>query len=235
MYRFSIIIIFFAFLSTIQANASDKVDKRTLQPFDKISLRVAGNMQVIQDEKHYIEITANEVAINKIIVEVINHKLIIRFSWDDMLFSNFTPGPIDIKVHTPQIDELSLQGSGSIFSDSELKTPRMVLYVAGSGDIKLAKLNCELFEANISGSGDIIISGDKTTRETKVNIAGSGNLKAYQFETEAAYINIAGSGNCELHVTDYLNARILGSGNLAYLGEPQIELRTSGSGRIYKK
>lgn len=226
------VIILFAVFNT---SAASRVDKRVLSPFEYISLRISADMQVEQGEKHYIEVSASQTTIDKIIIEVINHKLIIRFSWEDMLFRNFNPGPVHIKVVSPRIEELSLQGSGNIFSDSDIETPRMELNVAGSGDIQLANLNCELLEVNISGSGDVVLSNKKQTRETKENIAGSGDLKAYQFKTEAAFIRIAGSGNCDLYVTDYLNARILGSGSLAYKGEPQIDSNISGSGSIYHK
>lgn len=222
-------------VSVLNANAAARVDKRVLSPFEYISLRLNADMQVVQGEKHYVEVTADQTAIDKIIIEVINHKLIIRFSWEDMLFRNFDPGHIHIKVVSPSIEELSVQGSGNIFSDSEIESIRMELNVAGSGNIQLAKLNCELLEVNISGSGDIVLSNTEQTLETKVNIAGSGDLKAYQFKTEAAYIRIAGSGNCDLYVADYLNARILGSGSLAYKGEPQIDSNISGSGSIYQK
>jgi len=230
--QFLFLIILFA---VSNANAASRVDKRVLSPFEYISLRLSADMQVVQGEKHYIEVTANQTTIDKIIIEVVNHKLIIRFGWEDMLFRDFDPGPIQIKVVSPRIEELSVQGSGNIFSDSEIESYRMELNVAGSGDIQLAELNCELLEVNISGSGDIVLSNNGQTRETKVNIAGSGDLKAYQFKTEAAFIRIAGSGNCDLYVTDYLNARILGSGSLAYKGEPQIDSNISGSGSIYHK
>jgi hypothetical protein len=229
----ALIIAFLMF--SVCARSSDRVDQRVLSPFERISLRVSANMIVEQGKEHFIEITSNNQTLDKIIVEVIDRKLIIRFSWEDLFFRDFIPGTIDIKVVAPGINELSLLGSGNIIAVDPIETFSMKLNVAGSGDIKLSNLRCQLLEANISGSGDIIISSDSETRETKVNIAGSGNFKAYQFKSEAGYVLIAGSGNCDLFITNYLDARILGSGNIAYLGEPQINSRISGSGKVYRR
>ena len=217
------------------AKAETKTEKRNTNPFSEISLRVAANLNVIQGSEHSVEITANERTLDKIIVEINNNKLVIRFSFEDRWMSDFKPGSIEINVVTPDINMLSLQGSGNIYAEDKIETHSLDLNIEGFGDIKLSNVKCDRIEADIAGSGDIILSGKSKIREIEIDIAGSGDVIAYQLETENAYVNIAGSGDCEINVETYLDVKIFGSGDVTYKGNPQINSNVAGSGHVHKK
>lgn len=222
-------------LSATITRAESRTEKRNTNSFTEISLRVAANLFVEQGDEHSVEITASETTLNKIIVEIDDDKLIIRFSLEDRWINDFTPGPIDIRVVTKRINELNVQGSGNIYASGLIETNSLDLMVAGSGDIKLSDVSCDNLEADIAGSGDIIISGSKVCREMDVNIAGSGDMIAYQFETETAYVKIAGSGDCEVFATNHLDVKVFGSGDITYKGDPTIKSQISGSGSVRMK
>jgi hypothetical protein len=216
------------------ANASDITEKRELSPFREVSLRIAANLSIEQGANSRIEMTSDQETLDKIIIEVIDHKLIIRFNLEDMLFSDFNPEHVTLKLVTPTIESLSIAGSGNIIAEKTINSRVIELYITGSGDIKIANLKCERMEADIAGSGDIIVSGAEIAREIELKIAGSGNLKAYQLKAEYGKIWIAGSGNCEVSISQLLDAKILGSGDIRYLGGPTINSIVSGSGKIQK-
>ena len=216
------------------ANASDQTEKRELSPFREVSLRISANLYIEQGSQSQIEMIADQETLDKIIVEVVDHKLIIRFSFEDMWFRDFSPSHITLKVITPDIESLSVAGSGNIIAEKPIDSRVIELFITGSGDIKIAHLKCERLEADIAGSGDIIVSGEDTTREVELKIAGSGNLKANQLKAEYGKIWVAGSGNCDISISRLLDAKILGSGNIRYEGTPTINSSVSGSGRIQK-
>jgi hypothetical protein len=223
-----------ALLFFFQLANAQKTETRQLSPFSEVSLRVSANLYVEQGTQSQIEITADQGALDKIIVEVVDHKLIIRFSIEDMWFSNFNPGKVTLKVITPEIESLSVAGSGNIIAEKPINTRVIELNIAGSGDIKIASLACERMEADIAGSGDIIVSGEKTIHEIELKIAGSGSLKANQLKAEYGKFWIAGSGNCDVSISDLIDAKILGSGDIRYSGSPSINSSVSGSGKIHK-
>ena len=102
--------------------------------------------------------------------------------------------------------------------------------VAGSGDIKV-KMDVEKAKSAISGSGDIELSGNATDFEAAVS--GSGDVDAYDLKTERAELKIAGSGSIGLSVEKEIVARVSGSGNIKYKGQPRIEdIKVSGSGNV---
>lgn len=230
MKRIILLIVISAFAFGIKAQTV--TDNRKLSYFDEISLRVSADLYVEQGEDARISIETDQETLDKLIVEVVNNKLVIRFSIGDRLFSNFTAGDMKLKLVAPKIDLLSIQGSGSIFTDKPITAEILDLNIAGSGDIKLADVRCDRLEASINGSGDIVVSGQDKIKETKVTIAGSGNYKGYQLISEYVSVKIAGSGDCDVHATELLEVKIMGSGDVTYKGPAAVDASISGSGEI---
>ena len=94
--RFLAVVFYTLMMAVPRVHAESEV--RKLEPFSEISLRVSANLFIEQGEGSQVEITAKQETLDKIIIEVTNHKLVIRYSIEDMLFSNFDPGKVTIKV-----------------------------------------------------------------------------------------------------------------------------------------
>lgn len=217
------------------AKAETRTEKRNTNPFSEVSLRVNADLFIEQGDEHSIEITASDEALRKIIVEVDDDKLVIRFSWEDILFKDFKPGHMEIHVVMKNVYGLSVQGSGNIYAENPIETHTLELNIAGSGDIKMGNVHCDKIDADIAGSGDIVFDGDSEGREIEIMIAGSGDVVASDFKAEAAYVKIAGSGDSEVNASEYLDVSIYGSGDVRYVGEPSVKSHVAGSGRIYQK
>lgn len=230
MKRIVLLIVLTAFV--LSNKAQTVTDNRKLSYFNEISLRVSADLFIEQGEDARISIETDEKTLEKLIVEVVNNKLVIRFSIGDRLFSNFEAGDMKLKLIAPKIDMLSIQGSGSIIADKPITTDILDLNIAGSGDIKLADVRCDRLEASINGSGDIVVSGQDKIKETEISINGSGNYKGYQLISDYGSVKIAGSGDCDVHVTEHLEVKILGSGDVTYKGDAAVDASISGSGEI---
>jgi hypothetical protein len=83
---------------------------------------------------------------------------------------------------------------------------------------------------DVSGSADFSATGK--AENMIADVSGSGDIKTTDFETEKADISISGSGSAKVWVTRHLKADIRGSGSVRYKGNPAIEIKSSGSGRI---
>ncbi|GET20217.1 head GIN domain-containing protein [Prolixibacter denitrificans] len=229
---FSLMVVL-AFAWNISAKAQE-TDKRTLPPFTEISLRVSGDVHLMQGDNQSVEIKAKASTINKLITEVKDRKLVIRFSTTDSWFKSWNPGKIDIYITIPQIDALSVSGSGSILSDDEITSRILDLAVSGSGDIKLTDLSAEKVSAAVSGSGDIYLEGSDTSDSFEAAISGSGDIKASELKAKNVDVKISGSGDCDVYAVDQLKVRVIGSGTVRYDGNPQIDSNVSGSGGFKK-
>jgi len=107
------------------------------------------------------------------------------------------------------------------------------LNLAGSGGVDLP-VSIKNLNAHIAGSGNIKLAGNADV--LKCEIAGSGNLNGDELKATATHANIAGSGNVKVHAVSEIHAKIVGSGDVIYTGNPGIEkLKSVGSGTIKKK
>lgn len=205
--------------------------KREVSAFTEISLRIGANVHLKQGESQSIEVKCSESTLAKLITEVSDRKLVIRYP-NDSWFSKWNPGPVDIYVTMPQIDALVISGSGSIFSEGKIESRILDASISGSGDIKLVDLKAEKVSATISGSGNIHLFGKQNASELKVAISGSGNVKAIEFPADKVDVKISGSGNCWVNSTKNLVVKLAGSGNVVYRGNPSVDSSIAGSGKV---
>lgn len=143
---------------------------------------------------------------------------------------------------------LDMHGSGDFEGDLNVQNLEVNLY--GSGDMEISGVNGSLevsqygsgdFEAEsiyvgssyfkINGSGDCEVNGTAAMMELYQN--GSGDFDGRGFEVKTAKIKKSSSGEADVFVTDTLDARLSGSGDLNIKGRPEItDFSVSGSGEI---
>jgi len=211
---------------------SAEEQERDVPSFSKISLRISANVHLEQGAKQSVRIEAKSSTLEDLITEVKDRTLNIRFP-NNLLFRFQNPGKIDIFITVPEIDGLTISGSGDIIA-GDVETRILDLTVSGSGNIKIDNLKADRISATISGSGGININDGGVADELKATISGSGNIKASDFEADEVSARISGSGNCSVKSNGSINARIAGSGSVYYSGNPSIDSSVAGSGRVKK-
>ena len=216
---------------TAQLLVAQTSQKREVPAFTEISLRIGANVHLKQGEPQSVEVKCSATTMAKLITEVSDRKLVIKYP-TDAWFSKWNPGPVDIYVTMPQIDALSISGSGSIFSEGKIESRILDATISGSGDIKLVDLKAEKVSASLSGSGNIHLFGKQNASELKAAISGSGNIKAIEFPADNVDVKISGSGNCWVNCTKKLNIKLAGSGNVTYRGNPSVDSSIAGSGKV---
>jgi hypothetical protein len=212
---------------------AQKTQTRTLSAFTEISLKIGADIHLRQGEVQNVEVKGQEGTLNKLITEVSNRKLIVKYP-SDTWFNKWNPGKVDIYITMPQIDELLILGSGSITADEKVDSRILNLIISGSGDIKFLELNSSKVSVAISGSGNVQLSGNVPAAEFKAVVSGSGNVKAIDFPANDVNVKIGGSGNCMVHAVKNLVARLAGSGNVIYRGQPLVDTAILGTGIVKK-
>ncbi len=224
--------IFFLLITGNQLLFAQKSEDRKLSAFTEITLKISGNVHLSQGNNQSVSIKADQSTLDKLITEVKDRKLVIRFKTESFFSSSWKPGPIEIFITIPQIDKLSVLGSGSIIAKDLIESHILDLTLSGSGDINLADIKTVKISTLLSGSGNITLTGKQTASEFKVILSGSGNVKATDFNANDVNIKVLGSGNCWVTANKNLTARIAGSGNIFYHGNPAIDKNTTGSGQV---
>jgi hypothetical protein len=212
-----------------------KTEQRKLSAFSEISLRIGANIHLSQGNEQIVEVKGEEATLNKLITEVKDRKLTIRYPTETIFSSKWNPGKVDLFITIPQIESLALVGSGSIISENRIESRILDLTLSGSGDIRFDNLKTEKVVSVLSGSGNIYLGGSETAGELISTLSGSGNVKAGGLATDNIRIVISGKGSCWVNAVKNLNVRIAGSGNVYYRGNPAIDSSIVGSGQVKKE
>jgi len=220
-----------AFLLNTPLQAKEEI--REMPAFSKIALRISAKVYVVQGEKQSVKIIAEPETLEEIITEVKDRTLNIRYPNTNM-FRNWDPGKVEVYITVPEVDGLTISGSGDITSEN-IKTRILDLTISGSGNIRIEKLSAEKVDATISGSGNINLESGGIAENLRVRISGSGNVNASGFEANEVDVQTSGSGNCSVTSNGQLNVRVSGSGNVYYSGNPAIDSSISGSGKVKKR
>ena len=230
-----ITLIFLFVLSGTQLIYAQKTENRKLSAFTEISLRIDANVHLLQGNDQSVEVKGKESTLEKLITEVKDRKLVIRYPTESLFSSKWNPGAVDIFFTIPQIDGLAVMGSGSILSDEKIESRILDLTVSGSGDIRIGNLKAEKVSSLLSGSGSLYLTGQPAASEFKCTLSGSGNVKAAGFSANDVNIKIGGSGSCWVTASKNLVVRIVGSGSVYYHGNPAVDSNILGSGQIKKE
>ncbi|MCP4883577.1 MAG: DUF2807 domain-containing protein [Flavobacteriales bacterium] len=200
---------------------------RNVGSFDGVGVSGSFDVILVAGNEGKLDISVEENLAPYLITEVNNGNLKIRWKKGKNIR---TSKSTKIKVHFKEINLLAMSGSGDISSEDVLRGKSLNMAVAGSGDIKL-DIEVHKAESAVSGSGDIELLGKAT--EFEAAVSGSGDIEAYHLKTEKAELKVVGSGSIEISVEKELVARVSGSGDIRYKGQPRIEdIKVSGSGNV---
>ena len=191
--------------NNIQGSGNIISESRELNNFTSIVLLGSIDMNIKTSENNNCVVVADDNLIPYIKTEVINNKLNISLNE-----SYSSEEKLVVNINTPNYDEVSLSGSGNI-NILDFKNNNLSL--------------------NISGSGNITGNGEVETLVVKIN--GAGNLMSKEIKSKSATITINGSGDGEVFASDSISAKINGSGNIKYFGNPEnVDSIINGSGNI---
>ncbi len=183
-----------------------------------------GNL-TIRGEENLLEYIKTEVKEDKLVIKVKKGINLKPSSWGN-------GGGILVTVPVENINAVSLSGSGDVVGKTTLKADDFSARVSGSGDVSL-NIEASSVEASLSGSGDINLSG--SAGDFEVRVSGSGDVKAFELSADNVEATISGSADVKVTANEMLVARVSGSGDIRYRGNPKkIDSKASGSGEISK-
>ena len=196
---------------TIRGEGSTISDTRSVANFNSISVNGSSDVEVIASNTNSVVVTGYSNLVPAYESNVNNGRLTLEF---DSKYINVRNNNIRVKVYTNGFSRCEMNGSGSIVVGSDIHTDDL--------------------ETEINGSGRIDVgSGSYNTIRHKVN--GSGEINSASATGDNVYAEISGSGDIDVSVSNYLSARISGSGTVDYWGDPQeVDTDISGSGKVRK-
>ena len=240
-------------LTVAFASAQNKEEKK-VDSFTRISFKSGGKLYLRQGSPQKVELEGDRDYIEDLDVRVEGDKLIIgkdnNWGWN----SDRNEKKVIVYVTVPNIEGLSVSGSGDMIAETKIVAPRLDLAVSGSGTMRLEsdvngdmdadvsgsgrielKGKCKSFDSHVSGSGRVILNVTIAER-AMFGISGSGKIEATGSAQEVK-ATISGSG--EVHaadlVADRCEVRISGSGGVEINVTKELDANISGSGTVTYK
>ncbi|HYC84537.1 MAG TPA: head GIN domain-containing protein [Chryseosolibacter sp.] len=224
---------FVLLLSATMVNAQSR-ETRTVDRFTKISFRFPGKLYLKQGSPQKVELEGDKKILEEVETEVQGSKLIIGKEGNDWFDWKWNDGDeITVYVTVPNIEAVSVSGSGDIIGEGRMTAGDLDLAVSGSGSLTLEVDATGEVEADVSGSGDILIKGK--CQRFNSDISGSGKVDMTLAVKNDVDVSVSGSGKIlGSGSADEIRAAISGSGKVlaADLQTNRCEVRISGSGDV---
>jgi hypothetical protein len=197
---------------SISGDGNVAMEKRSLGGFSKVFTSGSTLVHITKASNFSINVKGYENLLPYLETSVQNGTLKIEID-KDMRVKNAN---YEVFITMPDLSAISTEGSGDVDVLGDF---------SGNTD----------FELKISGSANISFEKG-STQNLSTRIEGSGDIKAFGLVAADAKPITSGSGDTEIGITNKLDARISGSGNVYYKGSPvSVDTNISGSGKVIKQ
>lgn len=205
---------------------------RDLQIFDKVIFNGPGKLTIIQCDETLLTIDAPDFLMKNIISTVVDGVLRLAYHHPIIINLGAYRETINYELRVKDLKEIKFNGNGSVFIP-DLDNDDLSLHSSGSGEIFVAQLTADHLSTKMTGSGQIKVAGDVETQS--LALSGSGCFLAEDLVSDFADVRVSGSGNAKISVSEALNVKMTGSGQVTYGGHPEIEKLISGSGKLVRQ
>jgi Putative auto-transporter adhesin, head GIN domain len=199
----------FGSISTNRVIGSGKVvsENRNVSGFTSIELTGSADVDVTIGTTESVIVKADDNIVPLVETTVRNGKLVIGNKPNINLNST---NPVQVIIVTKSLNGIALTGSGNM-NVSGMTGPELTVEMKGSGNI------------NVQGTVDHVTA----------NLTGSGNIFCNELKARSAVVTVGGSGNVNVYAAESLDAKISGSGDIRYEGNPaKLTKSITGSGSI---
>ena len=216
----------------IKGNGKVVTIERSVGDYEAIAVAGWFDVNIVDGREGQISLKGEENLLEYIKTEVKNGKLTIKVKKGYNLQSSNWKEGILVTVPVESVNSVSLSGSGEIIGKDVLRSDEFSAVISGSGDISLS-VEADMLKAVIAGSGDIDLSGK--ARDFNVTVSGSGDVQAFDLSADNVKANVSGSADIKVTANESIIARVSGSGDILYKGDPEkVDTKASGSGDINK-
>jgi hypothetical protein len=234
--------ILFLLISTSISAQVNNYNVMNIVDFHSISVNSAYTVYVKQSNKEEVRVEAEKEIYDLTEITVQEGVLHINIKRDDSKSSKSIWQKIDnikllptmkVYVSIKDVQNLSVNGNGKLITENSIASDKLSLMVAGTGSMEV-DIKSESIDAKLAGPGSLTIKGYADIM--KIENSGAGSIDAYGFEVQDANASLYGLGSMKINVSDKLDAKIYGSGNMLVKGATkEIVKKEYGPGVVERK
>jgi hypothetical protein len=212
-------------IGLVRGSGNVEKEERDVSGIDEIDFSGMGNLIITQGEEESLVVEADDNILPLIETDVFGDTLSLGYKTG----YNFIPtSNVRFYLTVIDLDKISLKGAGKIDCDN-LETDELEFEISGAGDIDFT-IDADDLKVSSSGAGDMDFSGKVQSQD--VDISGVGRYNSKELESKECTVTLSGAGSATVNVTEELDIKISGVGNVYYIGAPRIKQSISGLGKI---
>jgi|GEM_PF-1231061 len=204
-------------------------EQRQVDVFDKVIIDLPADAEIHVGDRNSVAVKTHGNLQEYILTEVTGSTLRV-YKKSGIAKLDFSK--VDITIQMPSISKLQINGAADAKIDGDLKGESFELHVRGASDVDVALMHVNKLKVQLSGASELDIHKG-TVGYADYKVSGAGDIDASGLETKEVKARVSGAGDMLLHVTDKLDARISGAGEIGYTGHPEIlHSKVAGIGSI---
>ena len=203
------------------AREQTSVPLASLRDFDGIMLEGPDDVVVTPGDRFAVTIEGDGGAqryLNLYVKDGVLHVGRRRHGWG---------GDATVHVTMPGLTRLWLAGSGDM-QVARVGGKEFRILSQGPGDLKVDDVQSEAVRLTVQGPGDIALGGH--TGEFSVNVEGPGDVVADELEAKKVDVTVSGPGDVRARATDNARLVVNGSGSAQVSGTTQCQIERHGPG-----
>jgi len=205
--------------------------ERSFEVADFTAIKLSGRHDVIvtMGANESVQAVGEEDALDALEIDAADGTLTIASRRQGLFGFGKRSAPVTLHVTARELNRAAIAGSGAIRID-RIEGDCFEGAIAGSGDMLIDRMEVDRADFRIAGSGDVRAAG--RARRAGMRIAGSGDGDLSDLLAEDAEISVAGSGDVKAHATKTARIRVAGSGDVDLTGGAECTVTKAGSGDV---
>lgn len=199
-------------------------EARDVSGFGAISLQGVGHMQIVQGDREYLTIDAEEKVRKRITSEVRDGTLVIEPARDFR-----TDQPVTYYVGVKTLGHLAVAGSATATADA-LTADELILETSGTAALTITQLTATALQATLAGTSKVSLAGSVERQD--VTLAGTSVYDAGGLTSTDATVTASDTAQATVHVNGTLDATASGVAKIVYSGDAAVTPSTSGVASI---
>lgn len=201
---------------------------RTISDFSSLDISVPANTTIVLDAnaEPSIVITTYPNIADHIVTDVVGNSLVIKTD-----VSMHIDAEIKMEIHAKSLSSLRLTGAADAEINGAVDSNRFNIDLTGASELDIAQLFTKKLYVDMTGAAELEVNGG-SVGYAKYDVTGAGEVSAYGLLSDKVDASITGAGDMEINVTQDLNARISGAGNINYKGSPKVQSDITGVGDL---
>jgi hypothetical protein len=200
-------------LLVVACGGGDRItETREVAAFDRLEVEDDVDVQVVPGDGREVQVYAGEDVIDRVHTDSSGGVLHIDIRDRGIVIGDDPLGDARVQVSASILRSVSL---------------------GGSSDVNLSDLDVQELELDIDGAADLDASG--TADRLTATFGGAADANLSDLAVRTADVVVQDAADADLNVSDALDVRIEGAGDVTYRGDPEIRSTVEDAGDIRRE